>query len=254
MIKILVLNSPTEIGVEISSWFKDLDIQVTYKVLEPSPLPKLKATGTFFNGNIRYTVDVIDDVRSFIEPMQYNYVLYLYNASDYPQSWTTGGYTEPRQIFPGTGLATIRRDGNEADYAIHELHHLFSGRLSFLGYPCNDQMDRTLVKGIYMDYWKNWGLSRLDKDSNHALTWHAIYPYREHLGEFPPTMKREMKNPWVSAWQSILNEKGYFYAGITSYFGPLTEKATIAFQKKHGLVTDGIVGPKTMKAICLKKN
>lgn len=252
MIKLLILNSPTEIGDDIKAWFKDLEIEITYKVLDV--IPPLRACYVFYNGEICYTPDVIQDVRNFIYPLEYNYVLFLYKATDYLQSASTGGYTEPTQVFPGTSLATIRKDGNELSYAIHELHHLFAGRLSFLGYPCNDQMDRTLIDGIYMDYWKNWGALRLDKDSNHSLTWNAIYPYRAHLGEFPPLMKRGLKNPWIYAWQSVLNAKGYWYVqGGGGNFGPLTEKATIALQKKLGLLPDGKVGKITM-ASSLKDN
>ena len=38
---------------------------------------------------------------------------------------------------------------------------------------------------------------------------------------------------------------------IDGKFGPNTKAALIAFQKAHGLVTDGIAGPKTRQALKL---
>ncbi|MDH2389622.1 peptidoglycan-binding domain-containing protein [Streptomyces sp. HNM0663] len=47
-------------------------------------------------------------------------------------------------------------------------------------------------------------------------------------------------------WQQILYSDGYLEAGSQDcWFGPKTEAATKAWQRDHGLVADGIVGPNT---------
>ncbi len=66
-------------------------------------------------------------------------------------------------------------------------------------------------------------------------------------------LKKGMNNPEVMTLQKYLNSKGYFVSlsGVgspgfeTNYFGELTKKALIKFQKANGLVPDGIFGAKT---------
>jgi hypothetical protein len=56
----------------------------------------------------------------------------------------------------------------------------------------------------------------------------------------------------VGAWQSILYADGYLNlcggSGVDGHFGPITKTATQSWQSAHGLVADGIVGPKTWGA------
>jgi peptidoglycan hydrolase-like protein with peptidoglycan-binding domain len=56
-----------------------------------------------------------------------------------------------------------------------------------------------------------------------------------------PTIKRESKGQAVKVWQVIVG------AEVDGSFGPKTEEATKAFQKKHKLTVDGVVGDKTWK-------
>jgi hypothetical protein len=42
---------------------------------------------------------------------------------------------------------------------------------------------------------------------------------------------------------------GYYRVGNDSYFGPVTERAVIAFQRDRGLLADGIAGPQTQKLL-----
>ena len=54
----------------------------------------------------------------------------------------------------------------------------------------------------------------------------------------------------VGRIQQILKDKGYFeYPKITNYYGRITKSAVKKFQKAHGLVQDGIVGPITYSAL-----
>ncbi|MGB3642264.1 MAG: peptidoglycan-binding domain-containing protein [Rivularia sp. (in: cyanobacteria)] len=59
-----------------------------------------------------------------------------------------------------------------------------------------------------------------------------------------PTLKEGSKGPEVIKLQKTLKELN-FYGAIDGIFDPQTSYAVIKFQRHHGLVPDGIVGPKT---------
>lgn len=71
------------------------------------------------------------------------------------------------------------------------------------------------------------------------------------------TLKLKMTGNDVKDLQIYLNTHGYPVAlsgagssgKETTYFGALTKKAVISFQKASGLVADGIVGPKTREKL-----
>ena len=50
----------------------------------------------------------------------------------------------------------------------------------------------------------------------------------------------------VKRWQNFLLGQGHLRARADGDFGPLTEKATKAFQRSQGQSSDGIVGPQTL--------
>lgn len=53
----------------------------------------------------------------------------------------------------------------------------------------------------------------------------------------------------VTQIQTKLKRWGYYDGKIDGIFGSATKKAVISFQKKNGLVADGIAGPKTLAAM-----
>ncbi|WP_071659477.1 peptidoglycan-binding protein [Streptomyces humi] len=55
--------------------------------------------------------------------------------------------------------------------------------------------------------------------------------------------------PDVVEVQCLLRRAGVSPGGIDGMFGPLTRGAVVRFQKRAGLVGDGIVGPRTWKAL-----
>ena len=76
-------------------------------------------------------------------------------------------------------------------------------------------------------------------------------PKYELIGAIPeseeydmPQIQRGSKGKAVKILQIILGD-----LEVDGSFGPATQTATLAFQKKHGLEADGIVGPKTWKAL-----
>jgi len=62
-------------------------------------------------------------------------------------------------------------------------------------------------------------------------------------------LKRGMSSPEVLRVQQRLQELGIFTGTPRGNFGEKTEAAVRAFQQTHGLVVDGIVGPKTREAL-----
>lgn len=64
-----------------------------------------------------------------------------------------------------------------------------------------------------------------------------------------PILKEGMVSQAVKKLQFDLKKLGFFHASPTGYFGHTTKSAVIKLQKKYGLVSDGIVGPKTYQII-----
>ena len=53
----------------------------------------------------------------------------------------------------------------------------------------------------------------------------------------------------VRAIQQKLKERGLFKSDVTGYYGEITRKAVLAFQKQQGISQTGIAGPLTLKAL-----
>ena len=66
-----------------------------------------------------------------------------------------------------------------------------------------------------------------------------------------PTVRRGDRGTDVAYVQAILQQLGYDLgsAGVDGDFGRKTEEAVIAFQRKNGLIADGVVGPLTYEAL-----
>ncbi len=64
-----------------------------------------------------------------------------------------------------------------------------------------------------------------------------------------PTLRKGARGDNVEELQALLNAKYGFSLDVDGVFGDKTVQAVKAFQSAHGLKADGIVGPKTWKAL-----
>lgn len=69
-----------------------------------------------------------------------------------------------------------------------------------------------------------------------------------------PTLRRGSQGDEVADLQTILNARYGADLEVDGNFGKATEAAVKAFQKSHGLTADGVVGPKTWKALGVSGN
>jgi YVTN family beta-propeller protein len=79
----------------------------------------------------------------------------------------------------------------------------------------------------------------------------VVTPQKERSPQTPQTslIRRGNTNSQVNSIQQQLQITGYFDKSITGSFDAATEIAVVKFQKAHGLIADGIVGPKTLAAL-----
>lgn len=59
-------------------------------------------------------------------------------------------------------------------------------------------------------------------------------------------LQRGASGPEVSDLQQLLKSAGLYSANVDGQFGPVTDAAVRAFQRKYGLTVDGWAGPQTM--------
>lgn len=68
-------------------------------------------------------------------------------------------------------------------------------------------------------------------------------------GEGYVTLKFGSRGSEVTRLQQTLKSRGYFHVNPTGYYGPITEKAVINFQKDSKIRIDGIAGPQTQSTL-----
>lgn len=81
-------------------------------------------------------------------------------------------------------------------------------------------------------------------------TWGALQAARLSLGDRLLSLAGKMYvGDDVTALQERLSELGFDTGRVDGVFGPLTEGALRAFQREYGLVSDGVCGPATLRAL-----
>lgn len=66
---------------------------------------------------------------------------------------------------------------------------------------------------------------------------------------YQPTLKKGCRGEEVKAWQTFLNDNGYYCGLADGIFGKNTELAVKQWQIAHGLKADGIIGKNTWASI-----
>ena len=95
--------------------------------------------------------------------------------------------------------------------------------------------------------WKFWGLGKgitYDFIPGNTASTTPSEPKKEETTVTYSTIRKGARGDLVKKLQTILNKEGASLV-VDGIWGSLTDNAVRNFQKKHGLVVDGIVGPKT---------
>lgn len=105
----------------------------------------------------------------------------------------SGGYTHWKPLNCGSFWATVRLDGNEKLYALHELQHVLGNIINtvFKDYTPKDYMDSTPVNGVMIPYYKNDNPEA--PDGNYAYTWNLYKKFLPQLNAISYTSSKPYK-------------------------------------------------------------
>ena len=106
------------------------------------------------------------------------------------------------------------------------------------GYATSPSYTQTLINTI-----QKYGLDAWDREVIGDIT--ITFP--DDI--LQPTLRKGDRGDVVKQWQSFLNANRYPCGVIDGIFGSNTEKAVKQYQSAHGLVPDGIIGPKTWASL-----
>ena len=117
------------------------------------------------------------------------------------------------------------------------------------GYATSPTYTQTLLNVIEKYRLYEWDAIALSSGDCYDEILPDLKPQPQPLPK--PVLKRGSRNEYVRAWQIFLNLNGYDCgrAGADGIFGKATEKAVKQWQRDHGLVADGIIGPKTWASL-----
>lgn len=107
------------------------------------------------------------------------------------------------------------------------------------GYATSPTYTTTLINTI-----KKYGLDAWDREVIGNIPVTSI-----EFDILQPTIRKGDHGDVVKQWQAFLNANGYQCGMIDGIFGKNTELAVKQWQAAHGLVADGIIGPKTWASI-----
>lgn len=182
--KVLAINCPQLDLSYFSS--RGLNIDVTY----------IKDTTDFSLVHFKDADDGTGHVVPFYTPWAGNYLEQNYKSFDYsiiivgwdPKDYNslaanTGGYTNPNPLTSGTFWSTVRLDGNENAYVVHEINHGLVGILN-VNFKLNHSTPTTVRDWMDVDqynrpYFENNNPNA--PDGNFYQTWQQIVPHLDLL-------------------------------------------------------------------------
>jgi len=223
--KILAINLPnldlsyfTKRGLNFEVKHINLDIDVPLKFLYN------------FNGQDFYSPDLHNTLNIKFHKFEQSFILYGYTSND-PKN-TTGGYAYFDKLNSGSRWASVRIDGNENKYAVHELHHLICGviNIDFKDITPKDFMDRTPVGNppIWINYYLNHDPE--NPESNHGRTWANIIP-------FLPKLKAIQYQTGYKYFSKAEVEKWKLKPELWTLLDKMREECGFAFNINSGLRT-----------------
>lgn len=183
---------------------------------------------------------------------------YMYHGSDTmwkkycvnQGSLANGKRTDGRELKPGTAVFTYGVKNRKRNHV-----GLYIGNGWVI--EAAGTKEGVIKTKVTLKKWVEWGeLKYVNYDSSVPVTTDqgigdaAYYDPNQNGIKIPsyPTIRRGTSGDLVVQLQRFLAKDGSSLA-IDGIFGPGTESAVRAFQKRHGLTADGIVGPKTWAAL-----
>lgn len=162
---------------------------------------KVKNKTLFRNSNVgAYSIEGFNtEIPSKDEYM----AIYAFNAEDYNETTTSKmiGFSKPY-----TSLMSLKTNPSDDSIGwiwksiVHEIMHGLFQKAYFAGFRgMIDQMDKTLVNGMWVDYYKNH--DPYAPDGNHAVSLKILEPYLATL------RKQEIEIPIVTLTRKYANSK-----------------------------------------------
>lgn len=184
--KIKVFTENVKVSIEddfklATKYFKEMaNIDFTFEFENI----KLKNKTMFLNPNVNaYS---IEGFNSEIPAKDEYMDIYAFNADDYKDKITTSKMIGFSKQY--TSLMSLKTNSNDDSIGwiwksiVHEIFHGLFQKAYFAGFRgMVDQMDKTLVNGVWVDYYKNHDPYAID--GNHAVCLKILEPYLTTLRE-----------------------------------------------------------------------
>lgn len=178
----------------------------------------------------------IYDCRGFTRWLLAQVDLMLYGGTVTAQWETSSNWVYKGSIdkMPLSLVCCVFREG-------HTGMHLFGD----VTRHCNTYVKEQLLPGV--PTWKQFGIPAGMYTNEELRKAGLTVDESKNI----PTLRNGSRGSAVKELQSILNIMSGASLSVDGIFGKATEEAVRKFQREHGLTADGIVGPKTRKALGL---
>lgn len=201
-------------------WIEELDIDfdeidVDFEVEHKFYAENSKGERAYGSKNAK------DYFRNTVERNTYDAVFHVYDNKFYPKDGYVAPFTTFSGVFYETEYVELPDNKGNKYTPVHELMHVIGNLLEKLGYikKIDDQMDRTLVDGVWIPYYKN---SYPNADGgNYHVTLTNYKPYLKYVSDL--RLKQDIVVPQIIDTSSYrpkyFNIKELVPANIYSAFG-----------------------------------